>query len=331
MDNKWFLKAKKGLMIHWGLYSYFGGEYRGKKSCNYAEWIQSYFKISNKEMKKIANKFNPIYFDSESLVKFAKDNGFKYIVFTAKHHEGFAMFDSEVDEYNIVKATPYKKDILKDLACACKKYNIKLGIYYSQDLDWHEKNGGGYKTKPINCAGTSWSNNWDFSDEDKDFNEYFYRKSLPQIKELMTKYGDIWIAWFDIPFTLTKKQSQEIYNLIKKYQPQCLINSRLGNGFYDYVSFGDNEIPNSKEEFERVITDYNDINGSKPCPNKLYECCCTLNQSWGYTKYPKWKDINQLKINIKKANKIGANILLNIGIDFFGKISQDAINILTNL
>lgn len=331
MNAEWFKNAKKGIMIHWGLYSYFGGEYSGQYSSNYAEWIQSFFRISNAEMEKVALKFNPVNFNAENLVKFAKENEFKYIVFTAKHHEGFAMYESKVDDFNIVYKSPYKKDILKEFEDACRKYGIKLGIYYSQDLDWHEKNGGGFNTKPLDCAGTAWNNNWDFKNDGRNFDEYFYRKSLPQIKELMTNYGEIAIAWFDIPFTLTEKQSKEIYDVVKKYQPNCLINSRLGNSYYDYVSFGDNEIPNSIEELQTKITGYNDINGSKPSPNKLYECCCTLNQSWGYTKHPIWKDIGDLRTYMRKANNVGANFLINIGIDFNGDIPKEATELLKKL
>lgn len=327
----WFKNAKYGLFIHFGLYSMLGGEYRGKKSSNYAEWIQSYFRIKNEEMLNIANNFNPKKFDAEEWVNFAKDCGFKYIVFTAKHHEGFAMFDSKVSDYNIVKQTPFKRDILKELSIACKKADIKLGIYYSQDLDWFEKDGGGYKTPVVDCAGTSWTNDWDFENNSKDFDKYFKEKSLPQIKELMTNYGEISIAWFDIPFTVSKEQSEEIYNLVKKYQPNCLINSRLGNGKYDYVSFGDNEIPKSKEELENINSKDNEINGIKHSAFGLYEVCQTLNQSWGYTKFPIWKDLNQLKINKTKCENLHINYLVNIGPDKDGCFPEDAKKILKNL
>ena len=146
----------------------------------------------------------------------------------------------------------------------------------------------------------------------------------------MTNYGEIATAWFDMPLTLTSKQSKEIYDLVKKYQPNCLINSRLGNGCYDYVSFGDNEIPDSITQLDSC-TDFNSINGLKPSPTNLYECCCTLNQSWGFTKFPQWKDIQTLKENLKKANKIRANFLINIGIDFNGKIPDKAIELLSKL
>lgn len=332
MDNfDWFKNAKYGLFIHFGLYSSLGGEYKGKKCGNYAEWIQSYFRISNSEMLDIAKKFNPSKFDAHKWVMFAKENGFQYIVFTAKHHDGFAMFDSKISDYNIVSQTPFKRDILKELSEECKKEGIKLGIYYSQDLDWHEKNGGGYNTPSIDCAGTSWTNDWDFNNNEKDFNLYFREKCLPQIKELMTGYGKISIAWFDIPFTLTKSQSEEIYNLVKRYQPNCLINSRLGNGKYDYVSFGDNEIPTSKDVLSDINSNDNEINGIKYSKFGLYEVCQTLNQSWGYIKYPKWKDLKILKCNKDLCEKLKINYLVNIGPDGDGRFPPKSKEILTKL
>ena len=324
--NFYWFKNKKGLMIHFGLYSTLAGEYNGEPSCNYAEWIQSYFRIPNKEMEKIASDFKPINFNADEIAKFASDNNFSYIVFVTKHHDGFALFNSSVDNYNLY--TYNKRDLLEELSIACKKHNIKLGIYYSQDLDWHEPNGGGFTKPVINCAGTSWCNNWDFTNEDKDFNEYFYRKSLPQIKEIMTNYGEIAIAWFDIPFTLSKKQSKEIYDLVLEYQPNCLINSRVGNGEYDYVSFGDNEVPNSIEELNTITSNDNDIDGVKKSKNKLYEVCSTLTQSWGYTKFPRWKDATKLKSVIKKVDELGINILINISPDGTGAIDEHTKNLI---
>lgn len=327
----WFKNAKYGLFIHFGLYSLLAGEYNGQKSSDYAEWIQSYFRISNKEMANIAKTFNPKEFNADEWVSFAKECGFKYIVFTAKHHDGFSMFDSKISEYNVVKHTPFKRDILKELADACKKADVKLGIYYSQDLDWHEENGGGYNVPVIDCAGTSWTNDWDFDNHNKDFNKYFTQKCLPQIKELMTNYGDIYVAWFDIPFTIQKSQSEEIYNLVKKYQPNCLINSRLGNGKYDYVSFGDNEIPKSRKQLNNVNSKNNEINGIKHSAFGLYEVCQTLNQSWGYTKYPEWKDLKKLKNNKKLCEKLHINYLVNMGPDGNGCFPKEAKDILKEL
>ncbi|MBQ7789086.1 MAG: alpha-L-fucosidase [Clostridia bacterium] len=331
MDNiKWFKNAKYGLMVHFGLYSLLEGSYKGKKSKSYAEWIQSSLEIPVSETERLASIFNPIYFDAEEWVLFAKECGMEYIVITSKHHEGFALFKSEADSFNCYDSSPFKRDIIGELAGACKKHGLKLGLYYSQDLDWHEENGGGYKSEPVGCAGVSWDNSWDFPNKDKkDFNITFNNKILPQIKEIMTKYGDICLVWFDMPMTLTAEQSEQIYQTVKKCQPNCLVNSRLGNGKYDYVSLGDNEIPDTVSIIDGANVDYNDIEGFKPSPYGLYESACTLNDSWGYTSLDNnWKSAEQIYENKKKLNSLGINYLINIGPDHLGRFPLQATNIL---
>lgn len=330
MDGiKWFKEAKYGLMLHFGLYSVLGGVYKGEKSHNYAEWIQSGLAIPNCEMERIAKAFNPIYFDADEWAKFACDCGMKYVVITTKHHDGFALFKSFADSYNCVDFSPFKRDIIGELSAACKKHGLKFGIYYSQDLDWHEENGGGYKTEPVGCAGVSWDNSWDFPcKEKKDFNITFRNKIIPQIEEIMTGYGEIALAWFDMPMTLTPEQSQEIYDLVKKHQPNCLVNSRLGNGKYDYVSLGDNEIPDRKIS-DGGDVDFNSIEGFKPSPYGFYESACTLNDSWGYNSWDhNWKSSEQIYNNKKKLNDLEINYLINIGPDHLGRFPLEAQEIL---
>ena len=214
----YFKNAKFGLMIHWGLYSVLAGEWNGKRTGYIGEWIMSKFNIPIKEYEKYANAFNPICFDAEEWVLLAKNAGMKYIVITAKHHEGFSMFRSEADKFNIYDATPFKRDPIKELAEACKKHEMKLGLYYSQELDWHEEHGGGYSIEKDQWDGTSWSNNWDFPDNSKkDFSICFEKKIKPQVKELLTNYGDIFLMWFDCPADISVEQSMELYNLVKKY------------------------------------------------------------------------------------------------------------------
>lgn len=330
MDTiQWFKEAKYGLMIHFGLYSVLGGVYKGKKSKAYAEWIQSACAIPNSEMEKIAQAFNPIYFDAEEWAKFALDCGMKYIVITTKHHDGFALFQSDADRYNCHDFSIFGRDIIGELSAACRKYGLKFGIYYSQDLDWHEKNGGGYKTAPVGCAGVSWDNSWDFPNkEEKDFNITYRNKILPQIEEIMTKYGEIALAWFDMPMTLTPEQSEEIYALVKHHQPNCLVNSRLGNGKYDYVSLGDNEIP-QKLDTETQTVDFNSIDGFKPSPYGFYESACTLNRSWGYCSWDhRYKNAEQILTNKTKLSALGINYLINVGPDHLGRFPIEAQEVL---
>lgn len=326
-NMKWFKEAKYGMMIHWGLYSLLAGEYDGRSSSNYAEWIQSKLQIPNAEYEKLTEAFNPIYFDADKIVNLAKNVGMSYLVVTTKHHDGFAMYKSEVDKYNIVDSTPFHRDIIKELADACKKAGLKFGIYYSQDLDWHDYNGGGYKSNDIETAGTTWDNSWDFTGE-KDYDICFENKIMPQIEELMTNYGEISTAWFDVPMTLTEAQSKRIYDTVKKLQPNCLINSRLGNGEYDYVSLGDNEIPETTEVTENgAEVDYNAVDGLKPSPNGLYETAGTMNDSWGFSYHDQnWKAPEDIYKYKKHLNDLGINYLLNVGLDGLGRIPMNSID-----
>lgn len=321
--KKWFKEAKYGMMIHWGLYSVLGGEWKNHYSEAYAEWIQATLAIPNAEYAKLANVFNPIYFNAEDWVKFAKGCGMQYMVLTSKHHDGFAMFRSKVDPYNIFDATPFKRDVVAELAEACYKHGLKLGLYYSQDLDWHEKHGGGYLSNPDWSAGITWENSWDFPNKaEKDYSICFENKIMPQIEEILRNYGELCLVWFDMPLTINKQQSMRIYEAIKRYQPECLINSRLGNGDYDYVSLGDNEIPESlpeNQQFDPKLL--NDIDGFKPSPYGLYETAATMNDSWGFcTRDQNWKTAETIYTNKKKLNGMGINYLLNVGPDALGRI-----------
>lgn len=328
--HKWFKEAKYGMMVHWGLYSLLGGEYKGEKVSSYAEWAQTYFRIPNAEYEKLATAFNPVYFNADEWVRFAKECGMKYIVVTSKHHEGFAMFKSRADKFNIVDATPFGRDVMAELAEACYKHDMKLGLYYSQDLDWHEKNGGGYLSNHIPNAGTTWDNSWDFPDEaHKDFTDCFENKIMPQVEEILTGYGDLCLIWFDVPMTINESQSRRIYEAVKKYQPNCLINSRLGNGAYDYVSLGDNEIPDKLEDTTGKAVDMNSIGGFKPSPYGLYETAATLNDTWGFSYHDhNWKTPEFIRSTREKLNGMGINYLINVGPDPLGRITADAQRIL---
>lgn len=314
MTNKeWFKQAKFGMMIHWGLYSLPAGEWRGKRMVDIGEWAQAYFRIPNAEYHQLAGIFNPILYNAEEWVKLAKDAGMQYMVFTSKHHEGFAMYHSKVSKFNIVDATPFGRDVLAELAEACYKHDMKLGLYYSQDIDWSEPNGGGYKNGKTWCGGKAyWTNNWDFpDDEHKNYTQCFEDKIKPQVKEILTNYGDLCLIWFDTPGTISPEQSEELFQLVKHYQPDCLVNSRIGNGRGDYGSAGDNEIPEDDKG------------------EKLFETPATLNDTWGYKSFDNnWKDAGTVKQIKNHLNERGINYLLNVGPDYLGRIPGPAIDIL---
>lgn len=315
MDNRqWFRQAKFGMMVHFGLYSVPAGEWKGKRMPYIAEWLQAYFRIPNHEYHQLAKVFNPIYFNAEEWVKLAKSAGMQYIVVTSKHHEGFAIYHSKADKFNIVDATPFGRDILSELAEACYKHGIRFGLYYSQELDWAHPHGGGYANYyDLNLDGTtSWTNDWDFPDNDKkNYSICFEEKIKPQMKEILTQYGDLSVLWCDTPAVITPEQSKELYNMIKQYQPNCLVNSRIGNDTFDFESSGDNELI------------------KKTSAEKLYDMPGTINDSWGYKSYDQnWKSADEI-LKIKQSlNDVGSNYLLNVGPDYLGRIPAPSVEIL---
>lgn len=314
--KKWFREAKFGMMNHFGLYSVLAGEWKGKRMGNtIGEWIQSYFRIPNSEYHELAKVFNPVYFNADEWVRLAKDAGMKYFVITSKHHEGFALFKSKASSFNSVDGSPLHRDIIEECADACARHGIKLGLYYSQAIDWSHPDGAGYRATSTNVAGMSWTNDWDFPDPDKkDYMHCYNEKIKPQVEEILRNYGDLCLIWFDTPSGIPKECSDELYDMVKKYQPNCLVNSRIGNGKFDYESSGDNEIPDSDKT------------------GILYETCATLNDTWGYKSYDdNWKSTEEVKRLKEHINGLGANYLLNVGPDWLGRIPAPAIDILRGL
>lgn len=316
MDSKnWFRQAKFGMMIHWGLYSLPAGEWKGQRMPFIGEWAQSYFRIRNEDYGKLTQAFNPILFNAEDWVKLALAAGMEYLVVTAKHHDGFAMYRSEVDPYNVYYGSAFQRDVIGEIAEACYRHGLKLGLYYSQDLDWHEPNGGGYLHGHTNCDVMSWTNDWDYPDnEHKHYTLCFEAKIKPQVRELLQNYGDLCLIWFDTPLTISTEQSTELVQMVKRYQPDCLINSRIGNGMGDYESLGDNEIPEGA------------------MPEGLFETPATLNDTWGYKSFDhNWKNPQEV-IRLKNhLNERGVNYLLNVGPDYLGRIPAPAQEILLNV
>ena len=287
---KWFRDAKFGLFIHWGLYAVPAGEWKGERIAGIGEWIMNRAKIPVKEYEQLAAQFNPVKFNADDIVKLAEDAGTKYIVITSKHHDGFAMYHSKVSKYNVVDATPFKRDVLKELADACAQRGMKLGFYYSQAQDWHEPNGAG--------------NTWDFGiDSLKNFDQYLRDKAEPQVKELLTEYGPVCLIWFDTPRMMNKDRAQRFVDILRTLQPACLIDGRLGMAG-DYRSMGDNRIPN-----EVVKEDW--------------EVPATLNDTWGYKSYDEnWKTPQDLTFKLVDIVSKGGNYLLNVGPTAEGIVPQ---------
>jgi alpha-L-fucosidase len=294
---QWWQEGKFGLFIHWGLYSLLAGEYQGQKTDNIAEWILHDLDIPVETYRELASRFNPASFDADSIVRMARDAGMTYIVFTTKHHEGFAVYDSQFSSYSSVKATPFKRDPLAELRSACDKYGLVLGIYYSQAQDWDD---------PDACREGN-------SGADKEFTAYFRKKCIPQVTELLSNYGRIGLVWFDTPMYMSTAQSEELKALVKQLQPDCLINGRIGNGLGDYMTTGDNFIP------------------LLPFPGP-FEVPATINATWGYSKHDTdWKSTSQILRSLVKVVSRGGNYLLNIGPDGDGRVPEACVNVLSEI
>jgi alpha-L-fucosidase len=306
---EWWREARFGMFIHFGVYAQLAGEYNGhQQTRGGAEWIMNRMKIPVAEYKAIAKQFNPVKFDADEWVRMAKNAGMKYLVITAKHHDGFALFDSKASDWDIVDGTPYKKDLLKPLAAACKKYGIKLGFYYSQAQDWG--NAGGSVARKLMAEG--WPNpdstkinsytqehkgHWDPAQETSTFAQYIDRVAVPQVKELMSNYGDVAVLWWDTPTNMTDEAALKLQEQLK-LQPNIITNDRLKRPNFP----GDTKTP------EQKIPNLSEFDG------KDWETCMTMNGTWGFRNSDtNWKSSTTLIRNLIDIASKGGNYLLNVG------------------
>ena len=250
--EKWFKDAKFGAFIHFGVYSSLEGEYQGRGSQHrYSEWIQVSGQIPSAEYYQVAAQFNPSEFNADEWAKTFKESGIKYVVITSKHHDGFALFKSMVSHYNIVDFTPFKRDIIKEFSEACHRQGLKFGVYYSQAQDWDEPDAPliSARKEPARWKLHPYLN----KDFQPNMDRYIMKKSLPQVEELVKNY-ELDLIWFDTPAGMTMERVKLFSNMVRKYRPNCLINSRIihsGRGvieqkylpYYDYVSIADKEVP----------------------------------------------------------------------------------------
>lgn len=286
----WWKDAKFGMFIHWGLYAVPSGKWEEKTT--YGEWIMHQAKLPRATYAALAKQFNPTQFNAEDWVKLAKAVGQKYIVITSKHHDGFAMYHSKASTYNIVDATPFKRDVIKELAEACRKYDMKFGVYYSQAQDWYHPGGA-----------VSGGKEWD-STHLGDMNKYIDSIAVPQVRELLKNYGDIAVLWWDTPANMTKEMSQKLANELKPY-PNLISNNRLGAGMG-----GDLETP------EQYIP-------ATGFPGRNWEVCMTMNGHWGYNAFDdRWKSTKDLLQKLVDIVSKGGNFLLNVGPNQYGIIPE---------
>ncbi len=291
---EWFRHDKFGLFIHWGLYAIPAGYWKGQRSPGIGEWVMNRMKIPVTEYEQLASQFNPVKFDADAWAQFASDAGMKYVVITSKHHDGFALFKSAASKYNAFDATPFHRDIIKELAAACARRGLRFGVYYSQSQDWHEPGGTG--------------NNWDFpSNEEKDksgaYDKYLHEKAEPQLRELLTNYGPLCLIWFDTPQMMTGDRPKRLTDIVRTLQPATLIDGRLGK-VGDYRSTGDNVIP-------------------PKAADDAWEVPATLNHTWGFRSDDhNWKSPGELVFKLVDIVSKGGNYLLNVGPQADGIIPQ---------
>jgi alpha-L-fucosidase len=293
---KWFREARFGMFIHWGVYSVPAGTYNGKQIPGLGEWIMNDAHIPTDTYQDYAKQFNPTKYNADTWVKIAKEAGMKYIVITSKHHDGFAMFNSKTSPWNITQATPFKRDPLKELAAACKKYGVKLGFYYSQAQDWNHP------------GGAAAYGHWD-TRQNGDMGEYIRNIAVPQVKEILTNYGDVACLWWDTPSGMTKEYAEELLPLLK-LQPGIIHNNRLGGGYQ-----GDTETP------EQYVPATGYPGG------RDWETCMTMNDTWGFKSFDNnWKSKESLIRNLIDIASKGGNYLLNVGPTSLGEIPPQSVD-----
>jgi alpha-L-fucosidase len=315
---KWWDNARFGMMITWGVHSVPAGIYNGREISYVGEWIMNRAKIPVAEYRKYAAEFNPVKYDPEAWVRLAKKAGMKYIVIITKHHDGFALFDSKVSSWDVVDATPYGKDLLKPLVEACRREGIKIGFYYSHAQDWTHP--GGAASRKLSRVG--WPNpdstkidqysathrgHWDPAQEGS-MDEYLDNIAVPQVKEILSNYGDIDILWWDTPEEMTPERAKKFLPILEKY-PKLITNDRLGGG-----SGGDTQ---TAEQFIPPVG----------FPGRHWEANMTLNDTWGYKSTDNnWKSTRDLILKLSDIVSKGGNFLLNVGPDSKGEIPQPSVD-----
>jgi alpha-L-fucosidase len=322
----WWRDARFGMFIHWGVYSLPAGIWDGRQIGGIGEWIMNRGKIPVADYQRMAKNFNPVKYDPDAWVRMAKDAGMKYIVITSKHHDGFALFETKASKWNIADATVYGKDLLKPLAEACKKYGIKLGFYYSQAQDWNNP-GGSAARRPtkegwanpdsviIDAYTKEHKGHWDPAQEKRTFDQYIDDVAVPQVKELLTNYGEVAVLWWDTPTNMTDDAAGKLQAQLA-IQPAIITNDRLKRPNFP----GDHKTP------EQRIPNLKDLDGTD------WETCMTMNGTWGYKSYDhNYKTPETLIRNLLDIASKGGNFLLNVGPTDLGEFPQESIDILAKM
>jgi alpha-L-fucosidase len=311
----WWRDARFGMFIHWGLYAVPAGDYKGKRSKEIGEWIMSWANIPRAEYETFAPRFNPVKFDAAQWVRIAKDAGMKYIVITSKHHDGFSMYDSAVSTYDIVDATPYKKDPMRALADESRRQGLKFAFYYSI-MDWHHPSQYVDEPGKHRDAGHGQTK---MREGRKD--EYVtYMKA--QLRELIANY-DPAVLWFDGEWVnwWTEEDGQDLYKYVRSLKPDILINNRVGKGRkgMEGLSKTDREYAGDFGTPEQQIP-------ASGLPGVDWESCMTMNDTWGFKSYDhNWKSPETLVRQLIDSASKGGNYLLNVGPTSEGEIPAPSV------
>ncbi len=294
----WWRDAKFGMFIHWGVYAVPAGIHEGKPIKGIGEWIMSHDQIPVQRYRQYAASFNPAGYDPEAWAQLAKNAGMRYLIITAKHHDGFALFPSDVSDWDIADATPWKKDLLAPLAGATRAQGLKFGLYYSQAQDWVHP--GGAK------AGYKEGNGWDPAQQGN-FDHYLQTIAAPQVGEILDRYQPD-ILWWDTPQWMTPRRASPFAELLS-HHPDIISNDRLGGGFQGDLTTPEQYIP------------------SVGISGKDWESCMTINDTWGYKSTDhNWKSSSTLIRNLIDIVSKGGNYLLNVGPDANGNIPQESVD-----
>ncbi|MBJ2175960.1 alpha-L-fucosidase [Aureibaculum sp. A20] len=312
---EWWRDAKFGMFIHWGAYSIIGGERGTKIAGGGAEWAMDKLDYTIEDYEKYPEMFNPQLFDADAWVTMAKNAGMKYIVLTSKHHEGFALWDSKVSDYDVMDTSPFKRDIIKELSEACKKQGIIFCFYYSI-VDWHHPQAQGNLYPNYNI-----SQHDDPSVVNPEFPEYYEKYMKPQVGELLKNYGDIGVVWFDGDWIsdYTTEMGKDLYKFIREIQPNTIVNNRVDKGRMGMEGMdAEGEFAGDFGTPEQEIPDTG--------IDSDWEACMTMNGSWGYKPSDhKWKSSEDLIQKLVDIVSKGGNFLLNIGPDGFGRFPSESI------
>jgi alpha-L-fucosidase len=298
----WWREARFGMFIHWGVYAALAGDKLAIKTGWGSEWIAHQNRIPLAKYRDYARTFNPTNYNPEVWVLLAKKAGMKYMVITAKHHDGFALFDSKVTDWDVVDATAYKKDLLKPLAEACRKHGMKLGFYYSQAQDWMHPGGA---VKVVRGKGSIWD-----EAQKGDMDEYIRKIAVPQVRELLTNYGDIAVFWWDTPTGMNPARANMLLPLLR-LQPGIIHNNRLCLGSSGDYSTPENKVPGASVK------------------DSDWETCMTMNTTWGYKSYDhEWKSAKTLIQTLCDIASKNGNFLLNVGPKDDGTIPKESVDAL---